>query len=446
MTKNTGLRFERQIEIRDHVDMFVAGGGPAGVAAAVTAAQQGAKVFLAESQLCLGGMGTAGMLPVFMPFGDSMHFYADGFGRRLYERLEAEGGFASEFSRDPLSPTIHCETLKRVYDSLATESGVITLLTTQFVAVEAKEGSVSHAICASKSGIFAVAAKVFIDCTGDGDLCTWAGAPFEKGGADGGMMGGTLCSLWTGMDWPTVLAAKEDAETLLIRALKQDPGVVPQTDPHLPGIWAIRENLGGGNIGHAYGVDGTDERSLTHAAIMSRGILPHYERFYRTNLKGYEKLNLVATASLFGIRETRRVLGDYVLNAEDHRRQAVFDDEIGRYNYWIDTHLSTPDLKEFEKHMALRSSKPKPGESYGIPYRCLTPRGLSNVLVAGRCVSTDRAVQSSLRVMPGCFITGQAAGMAATMMAAAKVDNRSVDVKTLQRRLKDTGAFLPNAD
>ncbi|MCL5270477.1 MAG: FAD-dependent oxidoreductase, partial [bacterium] len=343
-------------------------------------ARQGARVFLAEGHNSLGGMGTAGMLPVFMPFGDAKYFYAEGFGREVFSRMEEASRRDPENILPP--PLIRAEALKRLYDELARETGLRLSLMTQAIAAEAGGGRVSHVVCAAKSGLFAVAARVFIDCSGDGDLCVWAGASFDKGDEQGSMMGGTLCSLWAGVDWPAVRAARQKTEEIFLAALKAEPGLLPSPDPHLPGMWPGGGSLAGGNIGHCYGVDGTDEASMTEGVIWSRKILPYYERFYRRHMKGYERVSLAATAPLLGIRETRRIQGDYVLNLGDYNRHAVFDDEIGRYNYWIDTHLPKPDMAEFEKHLALRGDMPKPGESYGIPYRCLTPRGLENVLVA----------------------------------------------------------------
>jgi hypothetical protein len=438
------LSFSRDMPVRQSVDVLVAGGGPAGVAAAVTAARQGARVCLIEAQNCLGGMGTAGMLPVFMPFADGTHFYAGGFGRELYDRMEAADGFWPNPHWGRLCPQIRAETLKRIYDTMALEAGVSVSLMTQAVAVEVAQGRISHVICAAKSGLFAIATTMVVDATGDGDLAAWAGAPFEKGDANGVLMPGTLCSLWGGIDWSAVERAGQDREAVIREALEQDPGLFTTPDLHLVGILPVGPQAGGGNVGHLFGVDGTDESSMTRALVQGRRSLTEYEVFYRRYMTGYENASILATAPLVGIRETRRILGDYVLNTEDFDNRASFHDEIGRYNYWIDRHPEEPDTDKLDAHNQRLHNAYRDGESYGIPYRILTPRTLSNVLVAGRCVSTDRNVQASIRVMPGCYITGQAAGMAAAMASAASLDTRSVPVAALQAKLHAMGAFLPN--
>ena len=177
-------------------------------------------------------------------------------------------------------------------------------------------------------------------------------------------------------------------------------------------MWMVAAGIGGGDIGHAFGVDATDERSLTAALIHGRTLVTEYERYYKEYLVGFEKMRLVATGALLGIRESRRILGDYLLCLDDFTRRANFADEIGRYCYPVDIHVARPDDdEEYERFLQeydeLRYAD---SESYGIPYRCLIPRELRNVLVAGRCVSTDRFLQASIRVMPGCYITGPGAG------------------------------------
>lgn len=157
-------------------------------------------------------------------------------------------------------------------------------------------------------------------------------------------------------------------------------------------------------------------------------------------------MELVSTGAILGIRESRRIIGDYILNVEDFKNRAVFDDEIGRYCYPIDIHASKPDpaaYKKFEEEFT-KTYRYNKGESYGIPYRCLVPKNLSNVLVAGRCISSDRYIQGSVRVMPGCYITGQAAGTAAAIAVAGNTHTRGFDTELLRKKLRDMGAYLPN--
>lgn len=442
MATNTNISFKRAIPLREEVDVFVAGGGPAGVAAAITAARQKRKVFLAEGQDCFGGMGTAGMVPAFMSFTDGVNFLAGGIGKEVYRRCFPD---QPEIPRSSLG--IRSEVLKRIYDNMVMASGVSFLFQTNLVGVEVENGRVTHAVCFGKSGIFAIRAKVFVDCTGDGDLAAWAGAPFKKGDEKGEMMPGTLCSLWADVDWKAVYKAQkngQNGEKMLPKAFGD--GIFTVKDSHLPGMWRVGTHMGGGNIGHTFGVDGTDERSLTMALIEGRKMLLEYERFYKEYMKGYEHMELVATGALLGLRETRRIIGDYVLGLEDFKKRAVFNDEIGRYCYPVDIHASRPGGKEQNiARKQFTSLRYEEGESYGIPYRCLIPEKLKNVLVAGRCISTDRYMLGSVRVMPGCFITGQAAGLAAAIIAEKKTTARGIDVKELQHRLKKIGAFLPNA-
>ncbi len=435
------VSFQRTIPVRYEVDVFVAGGGPAGAAAAVAARSQGASVYLAEAHSCLGGMGTAGRVPVFMPVTDGVNFLPGGFGKQVLTRLDKEKALRG--------PATDIEALKRVYDALMTESGAVFTFHTSLIGVEAQNGRIAHVVCAAPSGIFAVRAKVYVDATGNGDLAAWAGAPFEKGGAHGQLMPGTMCSVWGEIDWKTWEASRPKGPQpdghMLEKAFAD--GVFTVRDEHLTGMYRLGDSMGAGNIGHTFEVDGTDEVSLTKALVTGRKALKEYERYYRDYLKGFEKMRLVATGSLLGVRETRRIMGDYVLCLADYKKRATFPDEIGRYAYSIDIHPLRPGKDTYEQHRKEFDSDFRygKGESYGIPYRVLTPRGFDNLLVAGRCVSADAMVHGSIRVMPGCFITGQAAGMAAAVAGRQSLSVHAVDVKNLQQRLKAYGAFLPNA-
>lgn len=232
MVNGQTVSFTRELPVRHDVDVFVAGGGPAGVAAAIAAARQGAKVFLAEEQACLGGLGTAGLVPAFMRFGDGVHICAAALGEEFLRRMWQYSGSAPDDSTHTYS--IRVEWLKRVYEDMMQEAGADFTLHTKLVAVKMEHETIRHCVLAAKSGLFAVRAKVYIDGTGDADLAYWAGAPCAKGDAQGRMMAGTLASLWANIRWQDV--RKPDT-----RALEEAiaDGVFTRPDRHLPGMWKI---------------------------------------------------------------------------------------------------------------------------------------------------------------------------------------------------------------
>ena len=239
------------------------------------AAPPGRPRLLAEQNNCLGGMGTAGMLPLFMPFTDGVRNLAGGIGEEIQRRLQSSGG-----NGPGSNVTIRAEVLKRVYDDLLLEANVDFSFHTSLIAVESDAERVSAAILAGKSGLFAVKARTFLDCTGDGDLAAWAGAPFEKGDEHGNMMAGTLCSLWADIDWAAAYQDGRPSDESRLEDAFRDK-VFTFEDRHLPGMFRLGEHTGGGNIGHTFGLDSTDERSITKALLWARRSLPEYERYYK---------------------------------------------------------------------------------------------------------------------------------------------------------------------
>lgn len=444
------LTYTKKLDIRYDADVFVAGGGPAGIAAAVSCARQGKRVFLAESFSAFGGAAVTMLVPAFMTFGDGEHFLAEGIGREVYDRIGAQ---AFPTFRKYCPNAIPVETLKRIYDDMVTDAGVHHLFHTNVIDAITENGRIHYAICSAKGSLFAVKAKVFIDCTGDGDLAYYAGAEYEYGDENGRTMAATLCGIWSGIDWSRVQRPDR-------RKLEQAfaDGVFTNEDRHLPGMWAISEEtadengvrvpngLGGSNAGHIYDVDAREAASLTGGIMEGRKQLLEYRNYYRTYLEGFENAELVYSAAYLGIRESRRIVCDYRMVLDDFINRAVFDDEIGRYCYPVDIHSSTNDKIGYETyHKDHTSLRCRPGESYGISYRALAVRGIENLLTAGRCVGADRYMQSSLRVMPGCFITGQAAGIAAAVACDAQnADIHQADVREIQSRLRAFGAYLPN--
>ncbi|MBQ3669538.1 MAG: FAD-dependent oxidoreductase [Clostridia bacterium] len=427
------MLYSKQIPIKYDVDIFVAGGGPSGVAAAITAARQGKTVFIAENNGCFGGSGTAGLVPALAQFTDGERFLVGGVGREIRNRVVGE---ACNYSRAFMG--VKVETLKKTYDDMiVAEKNIRFSFFTRLIDVIATDGHIEAAILAAKSGIFAVKAKIYIDCTGDADLSEMAGADTEFGDETGATMPSTLCSIWSDVDY----SQKNDKNFMetLEKAIRD--GVFSVEDRHVSGFfpYALDSSVAGANIGHCFEVDARDEVSLTKGMLRGRSYMAEFGKFYREYIGGpYKNAHLCYTADMLGIRESRRVVTDYKLTGSDFLRRATFEDEIGRYAYPVDIHIMKPDKESYDRFLKeyTQDMHYGVGESYGIPYRSLLPQKLSNALVAGRCIGTDRQMQASVRVMPGCFITGTAAGIAASL-AVKHEDTRKICIDELKMLIQE---------
>lgn len=435
----------RTIPLDDSWDVVVIGGGPAGCTAAVAAAREGARTLLIESTGALGGMGTSGLVPAWCPFTDQEKIIYAGLAERVLKETMAVMPHVSPERYDwtPIDP----EALKRVYDDLVTGAGAELRFMASVVAVEASaDGAVAALILASKAGLTAVKAKVYVDCTGDGDVATWAGADIEKGDEDGALQPATLCFILSNVDmyaYQHICGPKHHPKFSAIGAITASGKY-----PEIPDQHACNATIGPGtvgfNAGHVWRVDNTDPASVSMGLVKGRKIA----RAFRDALAefcapAFGNAFLVSTGALLGIRETRRIIGDYMLTLDDFLTLRSFPDEICRNCYFIDVHHKRAEIGT-EKEDAGTAIHLGRGESHGIPYRCLTPRGLTNVLVAGRCISTTREVQGSTRVMPVCLCMGEAAGVAAHMAATGRqVDVHAVDTDDLRGRLRKHGAYLP---
>lgn len=431
------------IPVKYQVDVCVAGAGPGGIAAAVSAARGGAKVLIFDSHTMPGGMSTAALIPVLMPYSDGVNFLPGGFGREVIDRIQAESTLRNFVNHGAL---LNAEHLKYIYEDVLTKAGVEILYYSRLVDVIRDGSCVKSAVIAAPSGLFAVDAEIFIDATGDGTLAARAGAAFEMASPDE-IMPSTLCSVWAGFDWEAYRAGKafshNEDEMLDKLAAAFHRGELSVEDYHHTGFARISKHAAAANVSHVFGIDPTDEASLTKGLIESRKLLREYEQFYRNHIDGFADAEIVTSGSLLGVRESRRITGDYVLNRDDYLARRDFADEIGRYNFPADIHPPRPGRAELEEHKRIFHNEGyRSGESYGIPYRILLPQTLNNVLTCGRCVSTDRYVHASLRVIPGCWITGQAAGLAAAMAVKNHIAPRAVDVKVLQHQLRKLGVYF----
>lgn len=442
----------RQLPLDDSWDVIVAGGGPAGCTAAAAAAREGARTLLIEGTGALGGAGTSALVPAWCPFSDKEKIVYRGLAERVFEA--SKSGVAHLGAKDVDWVPIDPERLKCVYDDLVTGAGATVLFHTFLASVETDADGVSSLLVANKNGLSALRAKVYVDCTGDADICGWGGAEFHKGDDSGEMMPATHCFVLTNVDEYAFRYLYNNGNRLHIANRKSPIYDILESGryPLIPDAHCCCSLIGprtvGFNAGHIWNVDNTDAASVSGALRSGRKIA----REYRNALaefcpEAFGNAFLMMTGGVVGIRETRRVVGDYVLTLDDYLARRSFADEICRNSYFIDIH---PALAEMKKCSETRTCGDGvhygPGESHGIPYRCLLPMGLRNVLVAGRSISCERIVQGSVRVMPVCLAMGEAAGLAAALAAGSDHDVHQVDTDELRARLKAHGAWLPDAD
>jgi len=449
---------DRMLPLDDSWDVIVVGAGPAGCAAATAAAREGARTLLVEGTGVLGGMGTSGLVPWFCGYGDGEKVIARGLAEHV--RLALADGMPhlkAAMAAQPLTaPAIDPELLKRIYDDMVTEAGAEVLFHSQLCAVEADAGEVNALIVANKAGLSAYRAKAYVDCTGDGDLAAWAGAEFEKGNESGDLQPATHCFVLANIDEDALAQGPNihfyNPDSPIWRAIKDEKY------PLIEELHTCNMKIGSGaygfNTGHVFGVDNTDPASVSAGLRQGRQMAAQYRAAFAEYHPAFANAFLAATGSLLGVRETRRIVGDYVLTVDDYRAAQSFPDEICRNAYGIDVHgsrerslelanKSIEELKEFNRQVTRKLPK---GESVGVPFRCLTPKGLRNVLVAGRCISTDRQTNGSVRIMACCLNTGEAAGMGAALAAAGAGDVHAIDTGEVRRLLKRHGAYLPGGD
>lgn len=420
-------------------DIVISGGGPAGVAAALAAARRGYRVLLLEQTGTLGGLATSGLVPSFAPSSDGERFLYGG----IYEEIDRELCRRMGVECKPASwQAIDAEIMKRLLDDLVEAAGVRVLFGVKVCEAEVDDGRIRALWAATAQGIRRITGKQFIDATGDGMLAMLAGAEFEYGDKAGNTMSPTLCAQFANIDYRKYEEAYRNGNSdraVWHRMLQA--GTAPLIEHHFVCMTRMSPATATSNLGHIYGCNVFDPDDLTRGYREGRRVVRTFETFYREHVPGFENAVLVSTASLLGVRETRRIRGEYRMTFDDYRNRADFTDEIGRCCYPVDIHSSSLDSEEQKRvEQVLAATRFKHGESYGIPYRAMIPVGLRNLLVPGRALSSDREIQSSIRVMPPCFVTGQAAGIAAGMVQ--EEDVRSVDIAALQAALRELGGIF----
>ena len=420
-------------------DIVIAGAGPAGISAAIAAARQGFQVLLLEQTGALGGMATSGLVPMFAPSSDGVRVLYGGIFPEILEEMchRMKCDIHNNWQ------IINAEVLKYLLDEkIKAEKNIKVLFNVKICEAEVVDGKINALLGATSQGLKRIEGKQFIDATGDGLVAMLAGAQFQYGDAQGNTQAPTLCCQYSNIDYDKEAQAGKEGISYYSRWIELiKNNTAPLEEHHLACIKRTSLGTSVTNLGHVYGADTLDEAGLTECYFEGRRQAHIFEEFFRTKVPGYENAELVNTASLMGIRETRRIVGEYQLTAKDYFERANFDDEIGRCSYPVDRHAATKDANAQNGALIdLAASKYQKGESYGIPYRVLIPKGIKNLLVPGRALSADQVAQASVRIMPACFVTGQAAGIAAGL--ASDGDVRNISIKELQNRLVNIGAII----
>jgi len=454
------LPYHKDIPVITETEVLVVGAGPAGLGAAIASARNGARTLLVERFGFLGGNLTAGLVgPCMTSFSlDGETQLIRGVFEEFVRRMEALGeaihpskvaagteycGFIT-YGHDKVTP-FSPEAAKQVALEMCLESEVDLLLHTFVVDTLVEDapagGAVTGVIVANKSGLGVIRAAVTVDCSADADVAARGGAPFVQGREEDGLTQPvTLFFRVANVDDDTVrryVAEHPDDfrpfASLVKAAREAGELTIPRKGVGLyrtlePGVWRI-------NTTRIHRIDGTSATDLTKAEIEGRRQVMELMRFFRTWLPGFEHCTLLDTAAMIGVRETRRIEGEYTLTLDDLATGRDFDDVIAFAGYPVDIHSPTDDSGGVD-------GSTKTANVYQIPYRSLVPSGLDNLLVAGRSISATHEAMAATRVMPPAFAMGEAAGTAAAIALEYRVPVRDVDVPTLQRTLLRQGAYL----
>src|SRR5437763_2322590 len=428
---------ERKTEVFAEHEVVVLGGGPTGIAAAAAAARAGRSTILVERYGFLGGAGTAAGLANFC----GLHGKVDGEHRQVVHgiadevlaRLKSLGALSephSLFGGRIQAQAYDVSAYKLAADQLLSAANV--RLVFHALAVGYRDG---HLLVETKSGGRAIRGQVFIDCSGDGDLAAWMGAPFEVGDGKGNMLYPSTMYRIGGVDpakagnaWETIASRMEEAERAGRRFPRKKPILRPQPNPV---EW--RANLTQLRNPDGSAVSGIDAAQLAWGEVEGRRQVWDTFQFIRETTPGFERAYIADIAPQLGIRETRRLRGAYQLTEDDVLDCVDFPDAIGVNAWPVEEHIAGSVEFRFQR---------QPRGYNQLPYRMVLPSRVDNLLVAGRSASMTHGGQSAARVSGPCFVMGQAAGSAAHLCLKLDIKPLALDAKVLQDHLQTNGAWL----
>lgn len=454
--------------IQSEYEVVVAGGGPAGIISAIASARNGARTLLIEQQGFLGGNPVGGLI-LHGFHNQSGTRVIDGIPWEFVERMRAEDAAirrvqVEEHRTLAAAVSVDLEAMKFVAMEMVVESGADILFHTSIVDTLMEGHTARGVIIHNKSGMQAILGRVIVDASGDGDVAFKAGAEFEVGRAEDGLTQPmTLMFTVGGVDLERVVERMRQGHGRSVDAV---PGAQPgqinwfaatlepwaaeaERDGLFPHVedkktlkfWGNSFRAGEANLNATFvnALDGTNARDITKAEIETRRQAMHLARFLKANVPGFEDSYVVRTAARIGVRETRRIVGDYYITYDDFLSEARFPDVIGRAGFFADIHQPKA---QGGLHVPDRGDMSKDRGDFDIPFRALLPRRIEDIVVAGRCISASAEAFASARVTGTVMAMGQAAGTAAAMAVSDAVRIRQVDVPTLQARLREQGADL----
>ena len=458
-----------------NTDVLVVGGGMAGVAAAVTAARNGMKTLLVESQGTLGGLATNGLVT-------GVAGMVEGICKEFLDRMDEEGGLYPR----PHCPAFDPEKGKIILERMVLESGAGILYWTYSIDTLVDDSKIKKVICHSKSGKMEISAKMIVDTTGDADVSAYAGVPYEVGSPEfnGFNMSTTLAFRLANVNMHKYGKAmvewrsrqKNQTSMSIIADLEEEavkngdlpyfifPTAliyrVPQTPEEDSDITVM--------TAHSFNTHNLDVEDLTRQTIEQHEQIMCLEKFFRKYVPGFERCRIANIANMHGVRDSRRVIGEYVLKDEDVACANKFEDGIAKFPEFFDTHHPTSSKIGFMRHVHLDEPKGKavcrpaqcseemhpftrpggfearcdPKEHCEIPYRSLVPKKIDNLLVAGRCVSAEFNALAAVRVIATGMSTGQAAGIAAALCIKDNIIPRELDGKLVRKIMMEQGVPL----
>lgn len=450
------LLYQKELEIVAETEVLVVGAGPAGLGAAIASARNGAQTLLVERYGFLGGNLTAGLVgPCMTSYSlDGKQQLIKGIFEEFVLGMERIGGAIHPskvpagsdycgfivYGHDKVTP-FSPEAAKQVSLEMCQAAGVDLLLHTFVADTIVDDNAVTGVVVANKSGLGIIRANVTIDCSADADVAARGGVPFQLGRDEDGLTQPmTLFFRVANVDDDVVRGYVADHPedyrpyaSLVKEAREAGEFTIPRKGIGLyrtlePGIWRI-------NTTRLQRLDGSRVADLTLGEVEGRRQVMELLAFFRGWLPGFERCTLLDTATQVGVRETRRIEGEYTLTVDDLISGREFEDVIALAGYPVDLHSPTGDGGGADGTY-------QTANIYQIPYRSLVPINRDQLLVAGRSISATHEAMAAIRVMPPAFAMGEAAGTAAAIAAEHRLPPRNVDISTLQGALIRNGAYL----